>query len=81
MTQASEIGGFLYKNASLFVKSSREKVEKYMNEMQTEGGERSKGRGTGGAGGPSRPKWMTDAPDDQYDVEREHQGGGKFEKT
>lgn len=80
VTQASEIGGFLYKNASLFVKSSREKVEKYMNEMQTEGGERSKGRGTGGAGGPSRPKWMTDAPDDQYDVEREHQGGGKFEK-
>lgn len=78
VTQASEIGGFLYKNASLFVKSSREKVEKYMNEMQSEGGERSKGRGTGS---PSRPKWMTDAPDDhQYDVEREHQGRGKFEK-
>jgi tetratricopeptide (TPR) repeat protein len=79
VSQASELGGFLYKNASLFVKSSREKVEKYMNEMQTEG-DRSKGQGTGG-GGPSRPKWMTDAPDDHlhYDVEREHPGG-KFEK-
>ncbi|KAG2178539.1 hypothetical protein INT44_001692 [Umbelopsis vinacea] len=80
VSQASELGGFLYKNASLFVKSSREKVEKYMTEMQTAEGDRSKARGTGG-GGPSRPKWMTDAPDDhlQYDVEKEQQRG-KFEK-
>lgn len=76
VTQASELGGFLYKNASLFVKSSREKVEKYMQDMQTEGEERPRSRGTP-TGGPSRPKWMTEAHD--YSAEKDSQAG-KFEK-
>ncbi|KAH8551906.1 hypothetical protein BGW37DRAFT_492848 [Umbelopsis sp. PMI_123] len=77
VSQASELGGYLYKNASLFVKSSREKVEKYMNEMQVDN-DRSSGRHSGG---PSRPRWMTDVPDDSlHDVTEKDQQAGKFEK-
>lgn len=78
VTQASEIGGFLYKNASLFVKSSRDKVEKYMQDIQTEG-EQPKTRGSSGAS-PSRPRWMTEAHD--YSDERvgSHKASSKYEK-
>ncbi|KAJ2959717.1 hypothetical protein NQZ79_g4886 [Umbelopsis isabellina] len=75
VTQASELGGYLYKNASLFYKSGREKVSKYMQDMQVEN-ERARSRGNGS---PSKPRWMTESSD--YNEENEKvPRSGKFEK-
>lgn len=76
VTQASELGGYLYKNASLFYKSSREKVSKYMQEMQVEN-ERAMSRG---GGSPSKPRWMADSSDYNEDSVKVPPRSGKFEK-
>ncbi|CAO3613456.1 unnamed protein product [Cunninghamella echinulata] len=62
VTQATEIGGFLYKNASLFVKSGKQKISKAMEDWQEQG------QGQGQEQGQQqqrqdRPKWMTDLVD------------------
>ncbi|KAI9305232.1 hypothetical protein BJ944DRAFT_230581 [Cunninghamella echinulata] len=57
VTQATEIGGFLYKNASLFVKSGKQKISKAMEDWQEQG------QGQGQQQRQDRPKWMTDMVD------------------
>ncbi|KAI9023651.1 hypothetical protein CLU79DRAFT_747527 [Phycomyces nitens] len=63
VAQASEIGGFLFKNASMFVKTGREKITKAVDTWQ----EQQKGHNPTDPGGPVRPRWMTDVTDDSVE--------------
>ncbi|CAO3636407.1 unnamed protein product [Cunninghamella blakesleeana] len=55
VNQASELGGFLYKNASLFVKSGKQKISKAMEDWQEQQGQQGQQQPR-----QNKPKWMTD---------------------
>ncbi|KAG2234384.1 hypothetical protein INT48_003611 [Thamnidium elegans] len=69
VTQAQELGGFLFKNATSFLKTGREKVTKAVGDWQEQ--QRTQRLSQlqeeqAGGGGPVRPKWMT--TDDHVEV-------------
>ncbi|KAI9492103.1 hypothetical protein BDB00DRAFT_939896 [Zychaea mexicana] len=62
VAQASELGGFLYKNASMFVKTGRERVTKAVGDWQEQQRLERLNREHG------RPRWMAeDVMDDEVD--------------
>ncbi|KAI7856860.1 hypothetical protein BDC45DRAFT_533316 [Circinella umbellata] len=62
VSQATELGGFLYKNASMFVKTGRERVTKAVEDWQEQQRQERLNREHG------RPRWMTeDVADDEVD--------------
>lgn len=54
VAQATELGGFLYKNASMFVKTGRERINKAVEDWQEQQRAEQRYRAEG------RPKWMRD---------------------
>lgn len=56
--QAQELGGFLYKNATSFLKTGREKVTKAVGDWQEQQREQRLRQMQEEQGGPIRPKWM-----------------------
>ncbi|KAI9243050.1 hypothetical protein EDC94DRAFT_631997, partial [Helicostylum pulchrum] len=67
VTQAQELGGFLFKNATSFLKTGREKVTKAVGDWQEQQRtQRLNQLQEEQSGGPVRPKWMT--TDDHVDV-------------
>ncbi|KAI8890223.1 hypothetical protein K501DRAFT_328607 [Backusella circina FSU 941] len=65
VAQAQEFGGFLYKNATSFLKTGREKVTKAVGDWQ----EQQRAHRLQQPGDSSRPKWMTDNVDLENDVQ------------
>ncbi|ORX56808.1 hypothetical protein DM01DRAFT_1406268, partial [Hesseltinella vesiculosa] len=60
VSQASVLGGYLYKNASLLVKSGKEKINKAMDDWQQQPNQ--------DPSQPQRPRWMQQgALDDSFD--------------
>lgn len=60
VTQAQELGGFLFKNATTFLKTGREKVTKAVGDWQEQQRtQRLNQLQEEQSGGPVRPKWMT----------------------
>ncbi|KAI8388876.1 uncharacterized protein BYT42DRAFT_511511 [Radiomyces spectabilis] len=67
VAQASELGGFLYKNASIFVKTGREKLAKAVEDWQQDQ-QRQTPTTEKGKKNVNRPKWMTDGyADDMFE--------------
>ncbi|KAI7868369.1 uncharacterized protein EV154DRAFT_136345 [Mucor mucedo] len=58
--QAQEFGGFLYKNASSFLKTGRQKVTKAVGDWQEQQRAQRLQQMQEEQGGPIRPKWMTE---------------------
>lgn len=56
VSQAQEIGGFLYKNATSYFKAGREKVTKAVGDWQ----DQQRTQRLQEQSGPVRPKWMTE---------------------
>ncbi|KAI8343208.1 hypothetical protein BC941DRAFT_448029 [Chlamydoabsidia padenii] len=54
VSQASELGGYFYKNASLLVRSGKQKISKVMEDYKEQQQ-------------PGRPKWMTDVDMESVD--------------
>ncbi|KAI8139002.1 hypothetical protein BJV82DRAFT_277878 [Fennellomyces sp. T-0311] len=65
MAQATELGGFLYKNASMFVKSGREKVSKAVEDWQEQQRQERLNREHG------RPRWMSSEYADEEEAARQ----------
>jgi tetratricopeptide (TPR) repeat protein len=65
--QAQELGGFLYKNATSFLKTGREKVTKAVGDWQEQQREQRLRQMQEEQGGPVRPKWMNGG-DETVDV-------------
>lgn len=63
VAQASELGGFLYKNASLFVKTGRQRINKAVEDWQEQQRAEQLHRQQG------RPRWMTEAVEDDPDLQ------------
>ncbi|KAI7884105.1 hypothetical protein K492DRAFT_158766 [Lichtheimia hyalospora FSU 10163] len=59
VAQATELGGFLYKNASMFVKTGRERINKAVGDWQEQQRAEQRYRAEG------RPKWMRDDINDE----------------
>lgn len=68
--QAQEFGGFLYKNASSFLKTGRQKVTKAVGDWQEQQRTQRLNQMQEEQGGPIRPKWMTDG--EEVEVSRNH---------
>lgn len=66
VTQAQEFGGFLYKNATSFLKTGREKVTKAVGDWQEQQRTQRINQMQEEQSGPVRPKWMTG--DDHIEV-------------
>jgi tetratricopeptide (TPR) repeat protein len=60
VSQAQEIGGFLYKNATSYFKAGREKVTKAVGDWQEQQRVQRLQHMQQEQNGPVRPKWMTD---------------------
>lgn len=58
--QAQEFGGFLYKNATSFLKTGRQKVTKAVGDWQEQQRTQRLNQMQEEQGGPIRPKWMTE---------------------
>ncbi|KAI9266564.1 hypothetical protein BDA99DRAFT_506055 [Phascolomyces articulosus] len=73
VAQASELGGFLYKNASMFVKTGRERVTKAVGDWQEQQRQERLNREHG------RPRWMTEdvANDEVDEMSRHHNGAAE----
>ncbi|ORZ03886.1 hypothetical protein BCR43DRAFT_484136 [Syncephalastrum racemosum] len=63
VAQASELGGFLYKNASMFVKTGRQRINKAVEDWQEQQRAEQLHRQQG------RPRWMTEAVEDDPDLQ------------
>ncbi|KAF7729660.1 hypothetical protein EC973_004033 [Apophysomyces ossiformis] len=61
VAQATELGGLLYKNASMFVKTGRQRITKAVEDWQ----EQQRNMGQSQSRAPSRPKWMSESADDE----------------
>ncbi|CAO3628118.1 unnamed protein product [Mucor hiemalis] len=72
VNQAQEFGGFLYKNASSFLKTGREKVTKAVGDWQEQQRTTRMNQMKEEQSGSVRPKWMVDG-DDTIDIS----GGSK----
>lgn len=62
VAQATELGGFLYKNASMFVKTGRERINKAVEDWQEQQRAEQRYRAEG------RPKWMRDDINDEEEM-------------
>jgi tetratricopeptide (TPR) repeat protein len=60
VSQASELGGYFYKNASLLVRSGKQKISKVMEDYQQQQQQQQQQQ-------PGRPKWMTEQGVDDLD--------------
>lgn len=69
VAQATELGGFLYKNASIFVKTGRERINKavetWQEQQRTEQLRRQQGR----------PRWMTQTVDEAFQELHDDENG------
>ncbi|KAI8099568.1 uncharacterized protein BX664DRAFT_255676 [Halteromyces radiatus] len=76
VSQATELGGYFYKNASLLVKSGKQKISKAMEEYKVQQTQQRQGR----------PKWMTESNNDDESwsttdgVINDSNGSGTMEK-
>lgn len=77
VNQAQEFGGFLYKNASSFLKTGREKVTKAVGDWQEQQRTARMNQMKEEQSGSVRPKWMVDG-DDAIDVTADSKGMEKF---
>ncbi|KAG0166764.1 hypothetical protein DFQ30_006803 [Apophysomyces sp. BC1015] len=60
VAHATELGGLLYKNASIFMKTGRQRITKAVEDWQ----EQQRNQSQHQSGGSSRPRWMTESVDD-----------------
>ncbi|KAI7867492.1 hypothetical protein BDF14DRAFT_1801559 [Spinellus fusiger] len=66
VAQATEMGGILFKNASMFMKTGREKITKAVDTWQ----EQQRGQSSH-QGSPSRPRWMKETVEEDFIVKEE----------
>ncbi|KAI8069365.1 hypothetical protein BC940DRAFT_25300 [Gongronella butleri] len=83
VSQASVLGGYLYKNASFLVKTGKEKINKAMDEWQDGQHQtpRAQQKQKQQQQHPNRPRWMTDAPEDVDDAHDAPSSMAKFKDS